>query len=58
MKTKNLRCTKTKSIELNLEEDAQLLEAGDGGEGEAGHLLAEQHPLVAPARANSLLQFP
>ena len=45
-------------FQVNLEEDAQLLEAGDGGEGEAGHLLAEQHPLVAPARANSLLQFP
>ena len=43
-------------FQVNLEEDAQLLEAGDGGEGEAGHLLAEQHPLVAPARTNSLLQ--
>ena len=32
----------------NLEEDSELLEAGNGGESEAGHLLAEQHPLVTP----------
>ena len=42
----------------NLEEDSELLEAGNGGESEAGHLLAEQHPLVTPFQdKNSLLDL-